>query len=299
MLKFLQTAAHRVHQTREVFQQLLEVCSELCYRQTLATQPRYGDRRSLTRHGAQVYSQNDEDGILDEIFRRIGTTNRLCVEFGVGHGLENNTLYRVLQGWQAVWFEACSESAVAIERGMEPLIRQGRIRFQEALVSVENIVKMFERQEIPTRFDLLSIDIDGNDYWLWNALRHYRPRVVVIEYNASYGPIADCRMEYDPNWKWNGQSRGYGASLKALEQLGRELGYRLVGCNFTGVNAFFVETAAAADLFPERATSEDHFEPPRYDMSWSSGWERDYDEISRMFGMAPAAAAREPGWIER
>ena len=89
--------------------------------------------------------------------------------------------------------------------------------------------------------DLLSIDIDYNDYWIWKAVTAVSPRVVVIEYNATLRPPMSLVVPYDPACMWDGTNY-FGASLEALVRLGRDKGYRVVACNYTGVNAFLCAT---------------------------------------------------------
>jgi len=108
-------------------------------------------------------------------------------------------------------------------------------------VTAENIQHLFQKYKVPKNFDLLSIDIDYNDYWVWNAIVDYFPRVVVIEYNSSIPPTESRVVPYDPNAKWDGTNY-FGASLLALTNLGLSKGYDLVGCDSRGVNAFFVKS---------------------------------------------------------
>ena len=120
------------------------------------------------------------------------------------------------------------------------------------------------------QLDVLSIDIDYNDYWVWEAVQRLTPRVVVIEYNAVYPPPVRFSVPYDPNGWWDGTSH-YGASLQALTDLGTSKGYALVACSLTGVNAFFVRNDLLADahgnaLFHEPGSAKAHFEPQRFDL---------------------------------
>lgn len=224
---------------------------------------RYADPRCLTRHGYRCFSQNEEDGILDEIFRRIGVTSRTFVEFGVEHGLENNTLALLVAGWRGVWIE-CDHAAVqSIREAFREPLEERLLVVEEAMVTAEGIEEIFQRTGVPEEPDLLSIDIDGNDYWVWKAIRRTRPRVVVVEYNASFGRSARVAVPYDPAARWNGSSH-FGASLAAFEALARDKGYALVGCTLNGVNAFFVRTDCLGDEFLEPFTAERHYEPPRY-----------------------------------
>jgi hypothetical protein len=230
----------------------------------LATSERYADARCLTRHGYRSTSQNDEDGIIEEIFRRIGTTNRRFVEFGVETGVENNTLALLLAGWRGLWIEGDPAAQREIRKGFGDALSDGLLDLKGSMVTAENIEALLEHAHVPEEPDLLSIDIDGNDYWVWKAIRRFRPRVVVIEYNATLGRTARSVLPYDPAARWDGTIR-FGASLSALEDLGREKGYGLVGCGLTGVNAFFVREDCLGDrLFLEPFTAEQHFEPPRF-----------------------------------
>ena len=111
--------------------------------------------------------------------------------------------------------------------------------------------------------DFLSIDIDSNDYWVWQAIDVINPRVVAIEYNATLRPPMSVVVPYRADAEWDG-SNYYGASLEALVKLGARKNYRIVGCSIAGVNAFFVRADLAGDRFIEPATAEEHYEPPRH-----------------------------------
>lgn len=221
------------------------------------------DPRSLARHGYRCFSQNDEDGLIDEIFRRVGTTDRRFVEFGVEGGAENNTLALLVGGWRGLWIEADGAAVACVRDRFASAMAEGRLALLHDMVTAENIEELLARGGVPDEPDLLSIDIDGNDYWVWRAIRRVRPRVVVIEYNASLGRTARVVRPYDPAARWDGTA-GFGASLGALEALGREKGYALVGCNLTGVNAFFVREELAGDRFEAPFTAVRHFRAPRF-----------------------------------
>ena len=209
----------------------------------------------------QVLSQQGEDGIIAEIFNRIGETNKYFVEFGVGDGLENNTASLLFKNWKGYWIEANHESAKSILQNLKGFIEKDKLVIKESFVTAENIEKLFHEAEVPKEFDLLSIDIDGNDYWIWKSIQNYQPRVVVIEYNASWGPSIEWVMEYNPKHRWDGTSY-LGASLKSLELIGNEKGYKLVGSN--GVNAFFIRNDLVKNKFLEPFTSENHYEPKKF-----------------------------------
>ena len=232
------------------------------YEQALYS-PRFQEAKRLLRHGFRVYSQNDEDGIIEQIFDRIGVTDQFFVEFGAGDGLENCTLYCLLKGWSGVWIDGSAVCYEGILRRMAPFLQDGRLNVKYSFITAENIQELFSEMKVPLEFDLLSIDIDGNDYWVWGALDRYKPRVVAVGYNASFNKTIACAVPYNPTAIWERNSY-YGASLKAFECLGRKKGYSLVGCNYTGINAFFVRNDCLDDHFAEPFTSQNHYEPPRF-----------------------------------
>jgi len=229
----------------------------------LPRHPRYGDPVRLLSHQCQVCSQNGEDGIIHEIFRRIGTTARTFAEVGIGDGRQNNTAFLLSQGWTGFWIEGDDEFRRTLENRED--LKDGCLKYLVGFVSKENIAGLFEELGVPKEFDLLSLDIDQNTYYAWEALRNFKPRVVVVEYNAAIPPDVDWKVRYDSKRTWNG-SQNFGASLKAFEILGRRFGYSLVGCDLSGSNAFFVRDELAAGKFAEPFTSENHYEPPRYSM---------------------------------
>lgn len=178
---------------------------------------------------SKKYSQNGEDGIIEAVFSKIGTTNRFLVEFGVD-GVEGGTEFNgrklIEEGWDAL------------------LMDGGRYPHQSAVkheyITADNINELFAKYHVPAQFDMLSIDIDSNDYWVWKALStKYQPRLVIIEYNGHPGPTAAKSVAYEPDLTWDGTDY-FGASLMAMVKLGRTKGYTLIGCESRGVNSFFI-----------------------------------------------------------
>lgn len=174
------------------------------------------------------YSQNGEDGIIHAIFAMIGTTNKFCVEFGATNGRTmSNTLYlREQKGWTGLLMEGNTQPENS--------------DVQQEFVTAENVEDLFAKYNVPEEFDLLSIDIDGNDYWIWKAIKNYKPRVIVIEYNASFPWEESKTIAYNPTFRWN-KTDYMGATLQALVKLGKEKGYKLIATDSCGVNAFFVQ----------------------------------------------------------
>jgi hypothetical protein len=234
------------------------------FRLELLELPRYSDEKRLLKSGYRVYSQSDEDGILHEIFRRIGTKTRLFVEIGSGDGFENNSVFLLMQGWQGVWVEAAARKVATAEKSTGNFIKSSALRIEQRTVNAENIDELMARMVPDREVDLLSVDIDGNDFYILEAIRSISPRVVICEYNAKFPPHVPWVMEYNQNHNWDGTDY-FGASLKALEKLLAAKGYSLVGCNLLGCNAFFVRNDLVADgAFCSPYTAENHYEPARY-----------------------------------
>lgn len=262
----------------------LHVLAREKYVADLLSREPYRDSRRVESFGFKVYSQNDEDGIIAEIFRRIGTTNRVFVEFGVEAGIENNTLYLLLQGWRGLWIDAGVRYVEAIKSRFSDVLRAGQLSVRQSFITAENIndlIAPFARGKI----DFLSIDIDGNDYYVWEALNVIQPRVVAIEYNSKFPPPMSIVPVYREDRVWSGKDDYMGCSLEALVRLAARKGYSLVGCNLMGLNAFFVHNELVEQHFHRPFTSENHYQPPRYFL-WPytaghpSGW-GPYTEVAK------------------
>jgi len=232
-------------------------------REALLSNDRNSDRKRLLVHGFRGYSQHDEDGMIQEIFKRIGISKRVFVEFGVGDGTENNTLYLMLSGWRGLWIDGSEANATAIRNRFSSFVQAEQLTFVRRFVERDSINDLIGQAHVSGEIDLLSIDIDGNDYWVWETISVVQPRAVVIEYNAVFRPPLAIVAEYKRDFVWDGTSY-YGASLKALETLGSRKGYALVGCSLSGINAFFVRQDLVRDNFCAPFTAENHFEPPRF-----------------------------------
>jgi hypothetical protein len=235
----------------------------------LYTNEKYTKSKRLACYGRGFYSMGGEDGIIREICRRIGIEKGYFVEFGVDyHGLQNNTLYLLLKGWRGTWVEAAHAIKDAAATTFKSQIDSGALTLINDRVSSENVNQHLAN--VPAEVDVMSIDIDGQDYWVWKAIRDVRPKVVVVEFNAVLGDEVSCVMPLKPDHAWEG-SYYTGASLRALEKLGREKGYSLVGCDYSGVNSFFVRNDLVGDKFETPFTTENHFEPLRVYLTRGGG----------------------------
>ncbi|MBI5517609.1 MAG: hypothetical protein HY909_27815 [Deltaproteobacteria bacterium] len=209
-----------------------------------------------------VYAQGAEEAMLVEVFARVPPRRRFCVEFGASDGLRNSNTARLLrdEGWRGVLLEA---SDYRFGKLQAHWAGRDQAALVQARVLPDNVERLFAEAFVPEDLDLLSIDIDGNDYWVWRALERYRPQVVVIEYNPYYEPPERWVMKYNPDHAWDG-STYYGASLESLARLGQAKGYELLCCDRQGNNAFFVERSLFARFGVEDNSPQALYRPAMY-----------------------------------
>jgi hypothetical protein len=229
----------------------------------LLRKKRYADPRRLAHYEHKVFSRGGDDGIIREIFRRIGTEHRTFVELGVQNGRECETVFLLTLGWKGIWVEGYPGHVQSIRHQFSRSLANGHLTLLNLFVTAENIGDALRYAGVSAELDLLAVDIDYNTYWAWKALSFLNPRVAVIEYNATYPADMDWKVDYDPQMLWDG-SLHFGASLKALELLGKDMGYSLVGCDLTGASAFFVRSDLCQEHFLAPFDAETHYEPARY-----------------------------------
>lgn len=229
----------------------------------LLSHEKYKDPRRLEPYGYKCYSQHDEDGMLAEVFRRLGEQlPNIFIEFGVGDGLENNSLLLLKQGWQGLWIEGSNTNAALIKERFSKQIADGVLRFEHQFIDKDNINQLIGRY-FNGDIGMLCVDIDGNDYYVWENINVVQPWVVVIEYNAKFPPPMKWSIEYNKNHIWN-LTDYQGASLAALAELGDKKNYQLVGCNLNGTNAIFVRKDKIDEKFLVTDELLEYYHPPRY-----------------------------------
>ena len=202
----------------------------------MAWSPAPSRPEDLTRHELRVFSQNGEDGVIEAILRRVGHGPPSFVEFGVGAGTEGNCVFLAdVLGWPGLFMESdpAAFAALAGKYGARP-----EVRTVQASVRPGNVEALIRSAGLPGELTVLSIDVDGMDYWIWRALE-IRPRLLVIEYNAHLPHDAVLVQPLEPEVAWDGTDY-FGASLGALRRLAASKGFRLVHTDLAGVNAFFV-----------------------------------------------------------
>lgn len=218
--------------------------------------------------GFGLYSQHDEDGILLYIFSRIGVRTYRAVEMCAGTGYECNVANLLINHrWTGLLVDGnpanISRARAFYQRRPETMHWMPNIL--QAWITRDNVNQLLTDAGYSGEIDLLSLDVDGVDYWLWEAMTAISPRVVVLEYNHLHGPEASVTVPYRDDFvaEFTEYGSDYaGASLAAFIKLGRRKGYRYVGANAIGTNAFFVRDDIPASLLPE-AAPEDAFVHPR------------------------------------
>jgi hypothetical protein len=215
--------------------------------------------RSLREVGFSCFSQTDEDGILLYLFAVLGTTNRLCVEICAGDGIECNTANLIVNhGWHGLLVDGARENVDRAARfyAEQPETRIHPPRLAQAWVTRDGVDELVRGNGFEGEIDLLSLDLDGVDYWIWEALGAVSPRVVVAEYQDILGPDRSWTVPYADDFDasrypmTDGMPNFAGASLRAFAKLAARKGYRLVGVNRYGFNAFFVRDDVAGEIVP-------------------------------------------------
>jgi SAM-dependent methyltransferase len=238
--------------------------------------PSPGDSGPLTRFELRGFSQHGEDGVIAEILGRIGVGGRFFVEFGVESGREGNCVFLAdVLDWGGLFIEADDDAHASLKR---KYAANPRVTTVHAAVTPENVESVFEQAGVPAEPDLLSIDIDGGDYWVWDQVRRYRPRVVVIEYNAALAPGQAVVQPSDHRQVWAGTDY-FGASLDALSELATSKQYRLVHTDLAAINAFFVRADLAEGRFPAESEVPRRSEPNYF----MKGYSHPADDAGRRY----------------
>ena len=202
---------------------------------------------TLSKPGLQanefrVFSQWGEDGIIQYLISVLHIDRNIFIEFGVENYTESSTRFLLVNNnWSGLVIDGGDENIQFIRN--DAIYWQHNIKAECSFVTAENINDIISRNGIRGDIGLLSVDIDGNDYWVWKAIDVVNPVIVVAEYNARFGPTEAVTTPYDPKFVRSTAHHShiyYGASLAALCALGVDKGYALVGCNSAGNNAFFV-----------------------------------------------------------
>jgi len=216
----------------------------------------------------QVYSQWGEDGLIQYLINKIEVTNKIFIEFGVEKYTESNTRYLLTNNnWSGLIIDGSSENIEYIKR--DPIYWMFNLKAINSFVDTDNINSIIKENGLSDDIGLLSIDIDGNDYFLFEKLNVVKPRIIICEYNSLWGNSFAVSVPYDPKFirtKAHYSNLYFGASITALTKTATEKGYSLVGSNATGVNIFFIRNDLLGDInvvTPKEAWVEPKFRESR------------------------------------
>ena len=204
----------------------------------------------LTDFEFKVSSQGGEDGIIQFIINQIDIANKIFIEFGVENYTESNTRFLLQNNnWSGLVIDGSTENINYIKN--DPIYWRYNLKAECAFIDRDNINRLISANGISGDIGLLSIDIDGNDYWVWAALDCVNPRIVICEYNSLFGPEAKVTIPYDSKFQRSNAHYSnlyYGASIAAITTLANKKGYSLVGSNSAGNNIFFVRNDLVAGI---------------------------------------------------
>jgi hypothetical protein len=212
----------------------------------------------LQRYEFKVFSQWGEDGIIQYLVNNIEIVHKTFVEFGVQDYKESNTRFLLQNNnWSGLIMDASAEDIQAVKN--DPIYYRNNLNAVCAFIDKDNINKLLQNNGMRGDIGLLSIDIDGNDYWIWQAIDCVKPRIVICEYDSLLGYEKAVTTPYEKNFDRTKAHYSFlygGASIAALHKLGTQKGYALVGSNSAGNNAFFVRNdvlGSLESLTPQRA----------------------------------------------
>lgn len=236
-----------------------------------------GTPPTLAETGFRVFSQFEEDGLLLFLATTLGLTRHTFVDVGAADGINSNCANLALNhGWTGLFIDGAAEN---VERGREFYAKHASTwlyppTFVQAMVRRENINEVIRNAGFEGEVDVLSVDIDGNDYWVWDAIDCISPNVVIIETHIEFG-LQPIVVPYDADYVFPGQHEQYhGASPVAMAKLADKKGYRLVGANRYGFNTIYVKRGLGEELVPE-VSVESILHHPR-----TAERQRLFDEIS-------------------
>lgn len=216
------------------------------------------DKLELQDNEFQVFSQWGEDGIIQFLISNVPINRKIFVEFGVQNYTESNTRFLLINNnWSGLVIDGGSEEIAYIKN--DPIYWQYNLKAVNSFITKDNINQILSDNGIQGEIGLLSVDIDGNDYWVWQAIDCINPAIVVSEYNFRFGANKAVTVPYDASFvrsKAHYSNIYYGASLKALCILADRKGYAFVGCNSAGNNAFFVRKDLKPDAINEITVEE-------------------------------------------
>jgi hypothetical protein len=237
----------------------------------------------------KVFSQFGEDGIIQYLISKVPIENQIFIELGVGDYSESNTRFLLMNNnWKGIIVNTGTEHIEFIhDTKQRDFAYRYDINAISAFINKDNVNNLIRESGVPKDIGLLSLDIDSNDYWIWEAITTVSPRIFVVEYNSTFGPDHAISVPYKPDFDRTATHYSnlyFGASLQAFCLLAKKKGYQFVGSNSAGVNAFFVRQDVVGQL--PKLTAKEGYVANRYRESRGPRGEftyiSDHDERRRL-----------------
>ena len=246
--------------------------------------------KRLADYEFRIFSQWGEDGIIQHLTKVIDIKNKAFIEFGVQDFSESNCRYLLMKDdWDGFVIDGSSENMTRLRESY--YYYKHNLVAIDAFITKDNINELLARSGFSEDIGILSVDLDGNDYYILQAIKNFQPSILICEYNAVFGPTRKISVPYDPEFIRSRKHHShlyYGASLGAMAHLANLKGYSLVGINSNANNAFFVRNDLLNDKV-EVVTPEEAFSPSKFresrdesgNLTYSSG----EDRLKRIEGM--------------
>ena len=227
-------------------------------------------QQNISLHDSEfkVYSQWGEDGVIQYLIKNIHIENKTFIEFGVENYKESNTRFLLINNnWSGLVIDGDPKNIEVIKN--DGIYWRYNLKAEASFITAENIDDIFAKNGIKGEIGILSVDIDGNDYWVWDSIRSVNPAIVICEYNSLFGSSKKVTTPYKPDFvrfKEHYSFIYYGASISAFTELASSKGYSLVYGNSNGNNVFFVRNDLLGDLkvmTPEEAYVKANFRDSR------------------------------------
>ena len=219
-------------------------------------------------NGFKVYSQNEEDGIIEDIFKDISTTNKIFCEIGIGDCIENNSHYLLLKDWRGIWIDSKAKFIKRLQKKIDPDQKILDLRIKKIdkynindVISKTKIIKDCKNKII----DFFSIDIDSYDIDCIESLTIIEPRLICVEYNSKFKHNIKLDIKKLKNFNW-AYDDYVGSSLKSINEVLLKKGYTLIATNITGSNAFFVKKNLVSNCKTNGQTLDQLYSPPNYEL---------------------------------
>ena len=200
----------------------------------------------------RVFSQWGEDGIIQYLLNKVNVKRKIFVEFGVEDYQESNTRFLLTNNqWSGLVIDGDKENIDNLKR--DPIYWAANLKAIPCFITKDNIDQLITSNGIEGEIGILSVDIDGNDYWVWQAIKSISPAIIICEYNSHFGSSAEITIPYDKDFYRDNNHFSkiyYGASISAINSLANTKGYKLVASNSVGNNIFFVRDDLLENLEP-------------------------------------------------